>query len=218
MMWRAGGVLVALGLVLQVPAAPAQSSGDILRNASRVYRSLSSLRADFEQVIEDRMIDTLESRGQLLQSGNARLVMRFSDPDGDLIVSDGEHVWFYLPSTTPGQVIRMPVPNDPVYGPNMLARILDRPEERYQSRFVGVEPVGGRPAYVVELTPQSQDPPFLSAKVWIDQADALPRRIELDEPGGQKRKLLLMRIRTNEPIPRDAFTFTVPKGVRIVDQ
>lgn len=213
-------VAIATTIALLVPGPlTAQTSAEaVLREASRVYRNLSSLSADFEQVIEDRMIDTLHSRGQLLQAGNANLRMRFSDPEGDMIVSDGTHVWFYLPSTTPGQVIRTEVPSDPVYGPNLLARILDRPEERYDSRYLASEVIGGRATHVVELIPRADSPPFRRATVWIDQADALPRRIELDEPGGQRRILVLTRLRPNAPVPRDAFRFVPPSGVRIVDQ
>ncbi len=212
------GVATAATLFLPGPLTAQTSAAAVLLEASRVYRSLSSLSADFEQVIEDRMIDTLHSRGQLLQAGNANLRMRFSDPEGDLIVSDGTHVWFYLPSTTPGQVIRTEVPSDPVYGPNLLARILDRPEERYDSRYLASEMLGGRATHVVELTPRTESPPFRRATVWIDRADALPRRIELDEPGGQRRILVLTRLRPNAPVPRDAFRFVPPSGVRIVDQ
>lgn len=220
MMLQALVVSVTTAATLFVPGfLKAQTSAAaVLLEASRVYRNLSSLSADFEQVIEDRMIDTLHSRGQLLQAGNANLRMRFSDPEGDLIVSDGTHVWFYLPSTTPGQVIRTEVPSDPVYGPNLLARILDRPEERYDSRYLGSEILGGRATHVVELTPRTESPPFRRATVWIDRADALPRRIELDEPGGQRRILVLTRLRPNAPVPRDAFRFVPPSGVRIVDQ
>lgn len=216
---RARTAVLATAVLLVPGFLEAQDrAGAVLQEASRVYRNLSSLSADFEQVIEDRMIDTLSSRGQLLQAGTANLRMRFSDPEGDMIVSDGTHVWFYLPSTTPGQVIRTEVPSDPVYGPNLLARILDRPAERYDSRYVASEVIGGRPTHVVELIPRSDSPPFRRAKVWIDSADALPRRIELDEPSGQRRILVLTRLRPNAPVPRDAFRFITPSGVRIVDQ
>ncbi len=199
-------------------AVIAQDAGGILRHASRVYGQLTSLTADFTQVIEDRMIDTLESRGQLFQAGEAQLRMRFSDPEGDLIVSDGEYVWFYLPSTTPGQVIRTPIPSDPVYGPNLLARILDRPDERYRSHLRGSEVVQGRQTDVIELEPLTSDPPFQRAIIWLDQRDALPRRLELHETRNQVRKLELTNLRTNVKIPAGTFRFALPRGVRIVDQ
>lgn len=211
-------LLAVLGTALPVRLA-GQDAGALLREASRVYRNLTSLQADFEQVIEDRMlVDTLTSRGTLLQAGEAKLSMRFRDPEGDLIVSDGRHVWFFLPSSAPNQVIRMPVPSDPVYGPNMLARVLDRPEERYRSQYLGVDTLDGHPTHKIELHPLSDDPPFTRAVVWLDRVTSLPRRIDLDEPSGQHRRLLLRAIRPNVPVLPSAFRFDPPRGVRIVDQ
>ncbi|HEY4648147.1 MAG TPA: outer membrane lipoprotein carrier protein LolA, partial [Gemmatimonadales bacterium] len=123
--------LVILALTLLSPSrGVAQDAQAIIGRAARVYRSLASLRADFVQVIDNPMIDSAESRGTLVQAGPAKLAMRFSDPPGEAIVVDGEHVWVYTPSTVPDQVVRLSVPSGgPVYGYNLLAWLLDRPAE-----------------------------------------------------------------------------------------
>ena len=89
------------------------------------------------------MIGTYESRGVLVQSGESKLAMRFTDPQGEAIVMDGEHIWVYTPSTTPGQVIRLKVPSDPTYGPNVLAWILTNPAQRYRARYIRSDAIGG---------------------------------------------------------------------------
>ena len=195
-----------------------QDAEAIAVRAGRTFRGLNSFKASFEQVIEDRMIGTQNSKGELSQAGNAHLAMRFSDPKGDLVLLDGTSVWIYTPSTTPGQVIRMAIPTDPVYGPNVLSRILDKPTERYQVTWVREERVEGRPADVVEFLPTTEDPLFSKAVIWIDRGTALPRRLELDERTGVHRTLILSRLRTNVPIGRNEFVFQVPDGVRVVDR
>ena len=196
----------------------AQDAEAIALKAGRTFRGFSSFRASFEQIIEDRMIGTQLSKGELAQSGNARLAMRFSDPKGDLVLLDGTSVWIYTPSTTPGQVIRMAIPTDPVYGPNVLSRILDKPTERYQVTWVREETVDGKPADVVEFVPTTEDPLFSKAVIWIDRGTTLPRRLELDERTGVHRTLILSRLRTNVPTGRNEFVFQVPDGVRVVDR
>ena len=213
-----GLLLTLAALLIAVPAA-AQDAGAIIGRASRVYRSLSSLRADFVQVIDNPMIDSAESRGTLVQSGEAKLAMRFSDPPGEAIVLDGEHVWVYTPSTVPDQVLRMALPSGgPVYGYNILAWLLDRPAERYEASYVRQDKVGGRAVDVVELVPAVPDLPFERAIVWIDRGDALPRRLEILEPSGATRTLTLSNVRTNQRVAESTFRFEVPKGVRVVDQ
>jgi outer membrane lipoprotein carrier protein len=197
----------------------AQDAQAIVGRSSRVYRSLSSLRAEFVQVIENPMIDSAESRGTLVQAGQDKLSMRFSDPPGEAIVIDGQHVWVYTPSTTPGQVLRLAVPSGgPVYGYNMLAWLLDRPAERYRAAFLRTDQLNGRSMDVVELVPAVPDLPFERAVVWLDREDALPRRLEITERTGSTRTLTLSRMQVNRSVPDRTFTFEVPSGVRVVDQ
>lgn len=219
----------ALGLVMLPAAAavPAQAQAQartpdgaaIVGRSARVYRSLASLSADFVQEIQDEMVGNSESRGTLVQAGPNKLAMRFTDPAGDAIVIDGQAVWLYTPSTTPGQVIRMALPSGgPVYGFNILAWLLDRPAERYDARWLRAEAVNGRMADVVELIPRSDDLPFTRAVVALDREDGLPRRLVVDERSGGTRTITLSRLRVNGSIPESTFRFAVPSGVRVVEQ
>jgi outer membrane lipoprotein carrier protein len=213
-------LLLLLSLVVvPLSAAHGQDAQGIVGRSSRVYRSLSSLKADFVQVIDNPMIDSAESRGTLVQAGNDKLAMRFSEPPGEAIVIDGEHVWVYTPSTTPGQVIRMAVPSGgPVYGYNMLAWLLDRPAERYSARYMRPDKLNGRAVDVVELVPAVPDLPFERAIVWLDKEDGLPRRLEITEHSGATRTLTLSKMRVNQSVSDRTFAFDVPSGVRVVDQ
>ncbi|HEX7337540.1 MAG TPA: outer membrane lipoprotein carrier protein LolA [Gemmatimonadales bacterium] len=209
---------LALALAASAPVH-AQDAAELIGRASRVYRSLASLRADFVQIINNPMIDSAESKGTLVQAGDARLSMRFSDPPGEAIIVDGKHVWIYTPSSVPGQVIRSKVPSGgPVYGYNLLAWLLDRPAERYKARYVRGERIDGRPTDVIELVPAVPDLPFSRAVIWLDRDDALPRRLEIHEQAGATRTLRLKRLRVNETVPKQTFTFKVPAGARVVDQ
>jgi outer membrane lipoprotein carrier protein len=190
----------------------------IIARAAQKYQQVSSFKADFRQVIADSMIGTYESRGVLVQSGESRLAMRFSDPEGEAIVMDAEHIWVYTPSTTPGQVIRLKIPSDPTYGPNVLAWILTNPAQRYQARYLRADAIGGRSVDVVHLTPTDRSLPFTDAVVWLDQYDNLPRRLEIRERSGQRRTLVLSGVETNRRVTADTFRFDVPPGVRIIDQ
>lgn len=204
---------LALAALVQVPDPSA-----IIARAAEKYQAITSFRSEFRQVISDSMIGTYESRGELVQAGASKLAMRFSDPRGDAIVMDGEHLWVYTPSTTPGQVVRLKVPSDPTYGPNVLAWILTNPVERYRSRYLRQDAVAGRAVDVIALTPVDPSLPFTEAVVWIDQFDNLPRRLEVREKGGQRRTLVLTGVETNRRVTPDTFRFDLPTDVRIVDQ
>jgi outer membrane lipoprotein carrier protein len=213
-------MLLLLSLLAAAPAAArAQDANALVGRSSRVYRSLSSLTADFVQIIDNPMIDSAETRGTLVQAGPDKLAMRFTDPPGEAVIIDGRSVWVYTPSTTPGQVIRMSVPSGgPVYGYNMLAWLLDRPAERYAASYLRADVVGGRSMDVVELVPAVPDLPFEKAVLWLDRADGIPRRLEITEHSGATRTLTLSKVRVNQSVPDSTFRFEVPSGVRVVDQ
>lgn len=213
---------LALATVLALGSGPAPAQDPdpaaLIQQAAQAYAGITSFRAEFRQIIADSMLGTFESAGRLTQAGEARLAMRFSDPSGEAIVMDGEHIWVYTPSTTPGQVIRMKVPSDPTYGPNLLAWFLTNPTERYRSRYLRSDAVAGRSVDVVALTPLDRSLPFTDAVVWLDQFDHLPRRLEIRERGGSRRTLILTGVETNRRVGPATFRFDIPSGVRIVDQ
>jgi outer membrane lipoprotein carrier protein len=215
------GFLTALTVLTAFTVLPAhaQNADAIIGRSARIYRSLSSLGADFVQMINNPMIDSSESRGTLVQSGPSKLAMRFTDPAGEAVVIDGQYVWVYTPSTTPGQVLRIRVPSGgPVYGYNILAWLLDKPAERYQASYVRADRINGQEVDVVQLVPAVPDLPFERAVVWLAKGDGLPRRLEISEHGGASRMLTLSGLRVNQSVSDKTFVFKVPDGVRVVDQ
>lgn len=204
---------------LSASSAHAQANADtVITRAAAAYQALTSFQAEFRQTIADSMIGTFESRGHLIQAGTASLAMRFTDPKGEAIVMDGEHIWIYTPSTTPGQVLRTPIPKDATYGPNVLAWLLTKPTERYTARYLRSDAVGGRGANVIALTPLDNSLPFSEAVLWIDQSDNLPRRLEIQERSGTLRTLVFFGVEKNRRPEKNAFAFSVPDGVRVIDQ
>jgi outer membrane lipoprotein carrier protein len=212
--------LCALATLAAAPAARGQDAAAIVGRSARAYQALSSLRADFEQRIDDPLVDTaMTSRGTLVQAGQSKLAMRFSSPPEDRIIIDGEHVWVYTPSTTPGQVLRLALPSGgPVYGFNVLSWILDRPAERYRMQYLRSDRLNGRAVDVVQLVPTIPDLPFSRAIVWLDRDDALPRRLEITERMGGTRTITLARLRPDAAVADSTFVFNEPPGVHVISQ
>lgn len=196
-------------VIAQTPDASA-----ILDRAARVYAAAGSLEADFRQTIADENIGTFRSRGHLAQQGGDRFAMRFSDPRGEALVMDGTKLWAYTPSTTPGQVIRMAQPTGPG-APNLVAWLLDSPNTRYTSTWLRHDSSG---VDIVRLVPRDTSLPFREATVAFAASDGLPRWIDILERGGAHRTLMLSHLRAGRRLPRSAFQFQVPSGVRIIDQ
>jgi outer membrane lipoprotein carrier protein len=199
------------------PQQPSDEGADVLRRASAAYENVRSLRADFVMNFENPLLrQSTTSRGTIYQRQPDRIALRFSDPDGDVILSDGAHFWVYYPSVNAQQVIRSPASAGGESGVNLQAQFVGNPVERFQYELHGTEAVGGRTAHVLTLVPR-QRAEYRSLKVWIDARDGLARRFEITEHNGSVRRFDLQNMQVNPTIQESVFRFTPPAGARVID-
>ena len=201
------------GRIGPVPAA-AQSVPAMEAAAAR-YREVQALCADFEQSIEVRLIRrTIESAGRICQQRPNLFSMRFSQPDGDMVVSDGEHFWIYYPSVDAEQVMRRPAAGSPG-GEDFFRELLDAPGARYDADAGGIEPVEGRDCRVVSLVPR-QSGHYRRARIWLDVQSHLIRRVEIHEQSGNVRTVTLRNVDLAPALDPETFVFEVPPGARVM--
>lgn len=204
------------------PGPPGPDAEEIVRRAAATYDSLESLRADFRQVLEMRVFDPPRRRageGTWYQRKPAHLRMDFSDPDGDLIVSDGEHLWLYYPSTHPGQVVRtgLASPGRGAPAVDLQGRIFRQARTVYRPEHRGREEVTGRPAHVLELLPRTDDTEYRSVRVWVDVGTHLVRRLEFHDRSQTVRTITLTDLETDVPLPDSLFRFEPPPDVEVFE-
>ena len=157
------------------------------------------------------------AHGVMVEQIPGRYRVTFTQPKGDRIISDGKMVWLYLPSTNPGQVMKVPVREGGNGVPDFTAFLLNAPKDRFALADGAAATVSGRPAHTVLLTPKVGGIPFIKARVWVDDADGLVRQFETIDINGGVRRVRVESIDMNVPVDASLFTFTVPSGVRVID-
>lgn len=196
-------------------ASPADRAIDA---AVAAYQGIRTAKATFEQSIRNPLLGSvLRSKGEFEQARPNRFAFRFTDPAGDVIVCDGRHVWVYLPSSAPGQVNRAPCASDQSGSLDIIGEFFTNPRARYEIGDGGAADLGGTRVHVVTLAPKERDAAFVRAKVWIDPADGSLEQFEAEEPNGIVRLVRITSFTRNPVVRPDAFTFKVPRGVRVVD-
>lgn len=196
-------------------AAQAPDPLEVLEAASARYAAASSLCADFVQRLENPLLkQTTESSGVLCQRQPDLFSMRFEEPEGDLVVADGTHLWIYYPSMNPGQAIRSSL-DGAGRSFDFHREFLESPREKYTASYEGRETVGGAPVHRVRVVPRG-DVSYQGADLWIGVEDRLVHRIEIREQNGAVRTVTLSDVRLDPSIAEGTFSFTPPPGVRVI--
>jgi outer membrane lipoprotein carrier protein len=209
--------VAAIAFAMLPTVVHAQSADAIIDRAAAAYARLSSMRAEFRQTLTNPLTgSTQTTKGVILRRKPNLLSIDFES--GDKVAADGSTLWFYLPSSAPGQVIRMPYSGDNAITVDPANQFLDSPRTRFTVTSAGAAALGGRATHAVTLVPRRPNPAFTSAKVWIDDNDSSIRQFDLETANGLKRHVVITSFTANPDLSKASFRFAVPKGVKIVDQ
>jgi len=215
-------VAVLLFLPGQVVAQEDAAGPDVqvlLDRAEEVYDGLSSMQAIFEQTIEIPLLGRRrDGSGTWYQKGPGRFKMDFTDPEGDVIVADGQYLWLYYPSTHPDQVIRSAI-DASVTGAGMVdlqGRIFDEADTGYVAVLQGTEEVKGHATWRIALTPTGESP-YRRVRVWVDEDSFLVRRFEILEENETVRTVILDELRPNDSIADSVFEFVPPESADVFE-
>ena len=213
---------IAAGAVLSAAAPPKQQApvDAIIDKAVATYSKTKTSKGTFDQAITNPLTgSTAKASGQFEQQRQpARFSFRFVQPKGDMIIGDGKWLWVYLPSSTPNQVIKVPMTEGGAGSLDLASRFFDSPKTRFTIIDAGTATVAGRATHALLLKPKGSTEPFQQAKVWIDNADGTLRQFETVEPSGITRLVTITAVTPNAAVDPKSFTFKPPKGARIVDQ
>lgn len=217
--WGFSGLsLAVLFFSLSTPlAAWAQLSSPLalMEEAGARYRTIDAFCATFRQTLEVPLLgETHESRGTLCQAQPDLFAMRWTEPEGDRIIADGQFFWVYYPSADAGQVLQFSMTMRPG-GLDFHREFLEDPGEKYELEYVGEEALGGRRAHVIGAKPLQRSA-FTEARLWLDAERSLILQARIGMENGSVRTVTLSDISLNPPEDPARFRFVVPSGAQVI--
>jgi outer membrane lipoprotein carrier protein len=213
---------VILPLVFAALAGPlhGQDPTDaILARAQAAYARVTTTKATFDQTINNEMTGTTAiSHGELIQEQPNRLAVNFTEPAGDRIVADGKSLWVYVPSATPGQVVKMPLGSNGTGAIDFVQQFVHAPRQHFDVTFGTADTSLGHPAHTLMLVPKDQGSSIAKATVWVDDDDGVVRQFIVTDGTGATRHVRLTSIEFNVPVQKSTFAFKPPPGIKVVDR
>jgi outer membrane lipoprotein carrier protein len=209
--------LAAIGFAVLPITGRAQSAAAVLDRAVSAYARLNSMRAEFRQTLTNPLTGNSQTTsGVILRKKPNLLSITFDS--GDRVAADGSTLWVYLPSSVPGQVMRMPYTGSNASTVDPAEQFLNAPRTRFNVTSSGTATIGGRATHAVTLVPKRANAGFKSAKIWIDDTDSSIRQFDVETANGLKRHVVITSFTPNPELSRSRFRFAVPKGAKVVDQ
>ncbi len=152
-----------------------------------------------------------ETEGRLfLQRDENRLRL---EEAGQVIVSDGESLWTYVPENR--QVI---------VSPAQESTAGTRPDEflfnysnRYRYDLEGREQLDGVLFYVLRLTAVAPSDGIRALRIWVDEGTWLTKKVVYSDDMGSETTLRFTGFELNTKIPSGLFQMTTPEDVEWVD-
>ena len=204
-------LVVAAGALVgsMLPAAPVAAAGAI-EQLRAFAESTRSATGEFTQQLQRKSRQAAPvSRGVFSFARPGRFRWDIQEPYAQLIVTDGKKLYFYdkdLKQVTiraAGDVIRA-TPAAVLFGGGDIGEAF-RLEEKGERDGL----------HWVEATPKLPDSGFERIRVGL--RDGLPLQMEVTDAFGQLSRFTFTRISRNEPVPEDAFVFTPPPGVDVIE-
>jgi len=225
--------VVVLAASLVVATAPASASDMLVRAEHAAVNGSASLNTYRGTTKGENWMGpdgkrltvpaSYEQKIEFSSPNNVRIDTTATDPSGatgrQQLFFDGKAAWVYAPDAKVAQPIdpRMVLSQSP-FAPSTLAGAIEGLSQAFNAKQISDDPVLGRPAHVLELTPKdpAQSGPMAKITTWLDAQTLLQLGADVRDAQGQ----LLMTWRfvaleLNVDIAASEFTFTPAGDVRI---
>jgi outer membrane lipoprotein carrier protein len=210
---------VAVAIPFSTQLYAQDPSDAVLARAQAAYARVTTTKAKFDQTIINEMTGTTaNSHGELIQEQPNKLSVTFTEPAGDRIVADGKTLWVYVPSATPGQVVRSPLGSNGTAAIDFVQQFVHAPRQHFDVTPGTADTSMGHPAHTLNLVPKEEGSSIAKATVWVDDDDGVIRQFIVTDGTGATRHVRLSDIEFNVPVQRSTFAFRPPPGTKIVDR
>lgn len=184
---------------------------DVAQRVDRHYDQLHSLKASFTESYAGLGTTRSES-GTLLLRKPGRMKWEYSSPPGKIFLLDGKYAWFYTKGDV--QVQRIPAKElDDLRSPLRFLLGRTQIEKELTGLTLAAAPNG---SFTLSGQPKDQENRVTRLSLTVTAAGAITA-IEVEEADGAITRFTFTGEQPDVPIPAEAFHFTPPPGVPVVD-
>ncbi len=208
-----GAFAAAVAFVVAVPAG-AVDVDDVVRRVQERYDATEDFVADVTQEMKVASLDkSMTSRGTVAFKKPGRMRWEFTEEERQIIVADGETLWFYRPEEQ--QVFKAAF--DRAFRSTTPISFLTGVGEIGDDFVVSLdgESDDGE-LYYLKMVPKRADPDVGQLRLFVAQENGDIRGAEVRDPLGNVSTLRFRDVRRNVGLGEDQFVFEIPEDVDII--
>ena len=183
----------------------------VIQNVEKKLQSKKAIRVVFEEKYIWKL--TGESHvlaGELIMSGENQFRVTTED---QIIISNGINLWTYSKPSNRVLIDLLNESEDAL----LPHQIFFQYTEEYNVRSAGDEEIHNTHCIILEFTSSTGDDFIPKVRVWIDQDEWLPKKVEQEDLNGNVTQYSLNTVELISEIDSDIFEFLIPKDADVIE-
>jgi len=188
-----------------------EDANDIIKKVQKIYKSAKDVVIDFDRVFIWKLSknpDTIKGRIYLMGDDYIKY-----ETKEQIFVTDGKYVWSYSSATNQTIIDIYKSDEDEALPKEVIFNF----DKKYNSKFVGMENIGGIDCYVLQGTPKNENLEIKSIKLWIDSKKWVAKKIEYINLNDNVIIYNIENVKFNNELKNTFFKFEPPKNSEIID-
>lgn len=211
----AAALLAPASLLGQPQPDPQPTADQVIARMQQFYNTTTDYQSDFFQTYFNRLFNNYQrSHGKVYFKKPGRMRWEYAPPERKLFVSDGRTMWAYEPEANQAfqqslQDSQLPTALSFLTGQGNLAT-------EFNFRLIPARQYGFEGGSVVELRPKVANPQYQRLVLFVNARNNQVERSLVIDQAGNRNKMEFTNARQNQGVPDSRFSFTPPRGVRII--
>jgi len=210
-------LLISLLLVVSSDYCFALTTREVVRRVQERYEKVWSLTADFVQESTNKMLgqaQVTKAKGKVYFQKPGLMRWEYAVPSKNKWVSDGKTLWFYQPEED--QVVVEHV--DAEKGRLFLAFLVGEGDltKDFDIHRWDQEVDENEQGYRIELTPKKPHAIVHRLILTVDRETYYVREADVYDAYDNLTRTVFKRIRVNQKLSSDLFTFQIPPGTEVI--
>ena len=220
-------ILLSFSLILWGGFQPSQAQENpelqtLLSKLTDRFGSIKTLKADYIRDLLPKVSSALPSaplkaEGQLLFASPDKLRLDQRKPRAELLVSNGEKAWWYIPGEKTVQIFLVKDYGQQVKPITEFFSGLGGLEKHFSVRLDKTIPEEA-PFYALVLQPKNPQPDLNQIHLRISKTTLLPLEFTFYNLLGDGTRFRFSQVQTGVKAAESSFQFTPPKGTQVIAQ